>query len=144
MKRNQERQNKIKELFERELKNNPEKIKEYSLNSDSKDNVRLQQFLFPRILIQKYVFNTTVDYSMHETNTDIYYPLEEKYIDLCLEYGVESFSRTLRIYRKKRALKKLAKQKIKPEDYEDKIQYLNEIISNIYKSGNTINLNLLR
>lgn len=144
MKRNQTRQKKIKELFDRELENNPNKLKEYKVNSDSKDNVKLQQFWFPRILIQRYTHNTQVDYSMHETNTSIYFPLEEKYIDLCLEHGVEPFSRTLRIFRKKKALKKLTKQKTKPEDFEEKVSYLNQVISKIYKSGNTINLNLLR
>lgn len=144
MNRNKERELKIKELFERELKQNPNKMKEYLVNENSKDFIKLQQFLFPRIILEKHIQNTHVIYSMYEINSPIYFPLEEKYIDLCLEHDIMTISRTLRIFKKKKALKRITKQKVKPEGWEEKVEQLVNSIEKIYGSGNTINLNLLR
>lgn len=144
MYRNQTRQKKIKLLFDRELEQNPNKIKEYKSNQLNENVAKLQQFWFPRIMIEKQIEGLESVYSIYETNSDIYYPLEDKYIELCIEHGVMTMSRTLRIFKKKKTLKKLLKQKSRSEDCELQIQSLNETIQKIYKSGNTINLNLLR
>lgn len=144
MNRNKERQLKIKKLFDRELEQNPDKMKEYLVTESSKDLIKIQQFWFPRIMLQKHIQNTSIIYSIYETNSPIYFPLEEKYIDLCLEHGIMTLSRTLRIFKKKKALKKITKQKVKPEGWEERVEQLINSIDKIYNSGNTINLNLLR
>ncbi|MCH1473921.1 MAG: hypothetical protein L7V85_08400 [Bacteroidia bacterium] len=142
--RNQDRQNKIEKLFQMELENNPNKMQTFTLADSSKDSIKIHQFWFPRIMIQKHISNSTTVFSMYETNSPIYFPLEEKYIDLCLEHGTMTFSRTLRIFKKKKALKKITKQKTKPEGWEDKVESLVNSIDKIYNNGNTINLNKLR
>lgn len=144
MKREINRQLKIKSIFESEKRENPSKCKEIIVKDTGSENVKIEKIWFPRLVIEKHTEGSTDIYSMYETNTQIYFPLEERYLDLCLEFGCSVFSRTLRIFKKKKALRKILKQREKPEGWEDKVEELNNSILKIYNSGKTINLNLLR
>ena len=137
-------QRKIQYIFNREKKHNIKKMHHLNQSSNSKDEVFTEKFFFPRVAVEKFQSNKFIKYGIFNTNTELYMPLEESHINLCIKYGISTYSRTLRIFTKKKALKKLLKSKNKPEHFDTIVTNLNAEISNIYKSGNTINLNLIK
>ena len=139
------RQEKIKYLFDREVENRPLKMHICNQNFEGQDFViKTEKFFYPRVLIERYQNNNFVKYDLFDTGSDIYSPLSESHIELCMIHGLDSYSRTLRIYNKKKALKRILKSKNPPENWEELKNILEYNIQKIYEGGNTINLNLVK
>ena len=139
------RQEKIKYLFDRELENRPTKLHVHNQNFELDNGIiRTEKFWYPKILLEKYQNNSFLKYDIYNTGSEIYAPLSENHIELCLKFGLDAYSRTLRIYSKKKALKKILKSKNPPEGWEEVKKVLEESIESIYRGGNTINLILIK
>lgn len=139
------RQEKIKHLFDRELENRPHKLFVHNQNFELQDGeIKMEKFWYPKVLLEKYTNLAFVKYDIYNTGSEMYSPLSLEHIELCIKYGIDAYSRTLRIYNRKKALKKLIKIKNPPENWEDIKEDLEKKIENIYSGGNTINLNLIK
>jgi hypothetical protein len=139
------RQEKIKYLFDRECENRPNKMHTHNVNFEGQEHVmKSERFYYPRVLLEKYKSNTFVRYNLFDTGSELYSPLSMNHIELCLKYGLDAYSRTLRIYNKKKALKRILKSKNPPENWEELKEILEVKIEQIYSGGNTINLNLIK
>lgn len=137
-------QRKIQYIFEREKRHNIKKMHVQVHSKNSKDLILTEKFFFPRVCVEKFISNGFIKYGLFNTNTELYMPLEENHINLCIQHGIPTYSRTLRIFMKKKALKKLLKSKNKPENFEVIVENLHSTILSIYQSGGTINLNLIK
>ena len=138
------RQQKIKYLFDREMENNLSKLHVLNQSENSKDIIVSKRFWYPRILIEEYRNNDFVKYDIYTTNTSLYFPVSEPHIDLCIVHGIETYSRTLRIFQKKKALKRLLKSRNRAENWKEIVSELSNNIEKIYNNGKTINLNLIK
>tara|TARA_B100000212_G_scaffold86354_1_gene62924 strand:- start:1071 stop:1529 length:459 start_codon:yes stop_codon:yes gene_type:complete len=137
------RQGKLKYLFEREDQNNGAK-KHVHKTETSSEITCIEKFYYPKILLERYTKNSFVKYDLYNTNSDMYTPVSDEHIELCMEHGLAVYSRTLRISSKKKAIKKILKTKNRPENYEEIVESLSKKIDSIYLSGKTINLNLIK
>ena len=100
------RQGKLKYLFEREDQNNGAK-KHVHKTETSSEVTCIEKFYYPKILLERYTKNSFVKYDLYNTNSDMYTPVSDEHIELCMEHGLAVYSRTLRISSKKRQLKNI-------------------------------------